>query len=104
MLVIAMLAFSTGALIATVAAAPSSYSGLPWASNQLVTPGTLTVYGSSTVGPIATEEINQGNFVNYFNGLITAGTISSSPITAVNLANTRQWNCHSRISRNNRNS
>ncbi len=81
----AMLAFSTGALIATVAAAPSSYSGLPWASNQLVSPGTLTVVGSSTVGPIATEEIGEGNFVNYFNGLITAGTISSSPITAVNL-------------------
>ena len=84
-LVMAMLAFSTGALIATVAAAPSSYSGLPWASNQLVSPGTLTVVGSSTVGPIATEEIGEGNFVNYFNGLITAGTISSSPITAVNL-------------------
>ncbi len=82
MLVIAMLAFSTGALISTVAAAgAASYSALPWASNNLVTPGTLTIYGSSTVGPIATEEIGEGNFVSYFNGLISAGTISSSQIT-----------------------
>jgi len=84
MLIIAMLAFSTGALLATVLGA-STYSALPWASGSLVTPGTLSVVGSSTVGPIATEEIGEGNFVNYFNGLITAGTISSSPITAVSL-------------------
>ena len=86
MLVMAMLAFSIGALISTVAAtAPTSYSGLPWASNQLVVPGTLSVVGSSTVLPIATEEQGEGNFVTYFNGLITAGTISSSPITAVSI-------------------
>jgi hypothetical protein len=82
MLVIALMSFSAGALLIQVhAAGVSSYSQLPWASNSLVTPGTLTIYGSSTVGPIASEEIGEGNFVNYFNGLITAGTISSSPIT-----------------------
>src|SRR5208283_3529549 len=78
----AMLAFSTGALIATVSAAgAASYSALPWASNTLVTPGSLTIYGSSTVGPIASEEIGEGNFLNYFNGLISSGTITAPTLT-----------------------
>ena len=82
MLVIAMFAFSAGAALVHA-------SGLPWTTNTLVTPGQLTVAGSSTVGPIATEEINPtagGNFVAYWNNLVSTGVVTSSAISQVNLA------------------
>ena len=82
MLVIAMFAFSAGAALVQA-------SGLPWTTNTLVTPGQLTVAGSSTVGPIATEEINPtagGNFVAYWNNLVSTGVVTSSDISQVNLA------------------
>ncbi len=89
MLVLAILAFSTGAALVN-AAAVTQYSQLSWAQNSLVTPGTLTIYGSSTVGPIATEEINQGGFVNYWNTLVSNnvgwGTASALDLNAVSLA------------------
>jgi hypothetical protein len=76
MLFIAIMTFSTG-----LALVHADYSQLPWANNHLVTSGTLTVYGSSTVGPIAAEEINQGGFVNYFNNLVSSGTITSTALS-----------------------
>jgi len=86
MLVLAILAFSTGASLQLVhASGAASFSALPWASGNLVSSKTLTIYGSSTVGPIASEEIDEGNFVAYFNGLISAGTITSPTLNAVSL-------------------
>jgi ABC-type phosphate transport system substrate-binding protein len=81
MLVLAILAFST-ALMAARATTYTSYSSLPFSQGNLVTPGQLTVAGSSTVGPIATEEITpptgtQG-FNAYFNGLITKNSWPST--------------------------
>jgi hypothetical protein len=85
MLVLAILAFSTGAALSSVNALtfntgtpPSppwtSYNQLPWSYNQLVTSGVLTIQGSSTVQPIATEEATQGNFVNYWNALVNSNS------------------------------
>ncbi len=55
----------------------TSYGRFPGATNTLVTPGQLTVAGSSTVGPIATEEINQrlqGAISSaYWNNLVSTG-------------------------------
>ena len=84
MLILAILAFSSAAALSTVHATYTSPSQLPWATNALVQTGQLTVAGSSTVGPIATEEINQGNFVSYWNGI--ASGLGSSSISQVNLA------------------
>jgi hypothetical protein len=83
MLVIAIMTFSASASLAH-AATWASYSSLPWSTNTLVTTGQLTVAGSSTVGPIASEEINQGGFVAYWNSI--AAGLDSSTITQVNLA------------------
>ena len=94
-LVLAILAFSAAATM--VHATYSSYSAMPWASNSLVNPGTLTVVGSSTVAPIAeAEEAGTGtanpsadNFVSYWNTLVAAnpswGTASALDLTAVNI-------------------
>jgi ABC-type phosphate transport system substrate-binding protein len=83
MLVIALMTFSVGLLLMQAHA-----TGLPWTNGQLVTPGQLTVAGSSTVGPIAAEEINsqEGNFVGYWNNLVNTGAVTSSTISQVNLA------------------
>ena len=95
-LVLAILALSSAAAIAH--ATITSYSSLPWASNSLFNPGTLTVAGSSTVGPIAEAEIagtgtanpSADNFVSYWNNLVSSnpswGTSSALDLTAVSLA------------------
>lgn len=75
--------------ITMTASAATTYSALPWASGNLVTANQLTIAGSSTVGPIAQEEINDG-FVTYWNNLVTNnpswGTASALDLTKVNLA------------------
>ena len=83
MLVIALMTFTAGVLFLQAHA-----TTLPWNNGQLVTSGQLTVAGSSTVGPIAAEEINpqQGNFVAYWNNLVNTGAVTSSTISQVNLA------------------
>ncbi len=79
-LLIVSIAFSAaGALV------NASYSQLPWASNQLTKlcdsySNELNV--ASTVDLIGNEEIQTGNFVNYFDSLISSGTISSDPLNA----------------------
>jgi ABC-type phosphate transport system substrate-binding protein len=96
-LVLAILAFSSAATMVH-ATLYSSYSAMPWASNSLVTPGTLTIAGSSTVAPIAeAEEAGTGtanpsadNFVSYWNSLVAAnpswGTASALDLSAVSIA------------------
>lgn len=61
MLILAILAFSVAA---------TTVHALPFQSGNLVTSNTLTIAGSSTVGPIAQEEI--GSFPSYWNTLVTA--------------------------------
>ena len=74
-------------MVFSLSAAPFTHAAsLPFQAGQLVTPNTLTVAGSSAVGPIAYEEIYQGDFVSYWNALVAAGTVSSSVIFQVNLA------------------
>lgn len=91
MLVLALMTLSIAAALTPSLALtePSSYSGLQWASNQLVNPGTLTVAGSSTVGPVATEEISGSGstpgFTTYFNNLVSNG-LASSDISSVSLS------------------
>ena len=48
----------------------------------------MTIWGSSTVGPIAQEELttSQGNFAGYWNGLVSSHAVSSSAISAVSLS------------------
>src|SRR5208283_3409466 len=76
MLVLAILTLSTGASLVHAYTSPpppwTTYSALPWNANELVTPNALTIQGSSTVAPVATEEINEGNFANYWNALVTS--------------------------------
>ena len=79
MFVLVILASSTAIAIASATiTAPTS----------LQTPGTLTVAGSSTVAPIAQEEIT--TFPSYWNGLVAAnpawGTTSALDISQVSLA------------------
>lgn len=74
-LVLAILAFSSAATMVH-------------ASGGLVTPNTLNIAGSSTVGPIAVAE--KGQFDAYWNGLVAAnpswGTASALDINQVNVA------------------
>ena len=93
MLVLALMAFSLVAALTPALALtePSTYSGTQWAQNLLVSPGTLTIAGSSTVGPVATEEISgvgtTPGFTTYLGNLITANSaLSSSSVSAVSLA------------------
>lgn len=100
-LVLAVLAFSSAAAtIVHASTSPpwSSYSQMPWYINSLVTPGTLTVAGSSTIGPIASAEIagtdtanpTTDNFVSYWNNLVSEnpswGTSSALDLSAVSLS------------------
>ena len=88
-IVLAILALSTGAiLMQTNAALPPNNVSTSGVINSLVNPGTLTIWGSSTVGPIAQEELttSQGNFAGYWNGLVSSHAVSSSAISAVSLS------------------
>ncbi len=62
MLILALLALTTAATFVNA-------SGLPFQNNQLVNSNTLTIYGSSTVLPIANEEA--GQWQTYWNNLVT---------------------------------
>jgi hypothetical protein len=85
MLVVAILALSCGAFImqANAYTTISNVNG-NGVITSLVSPGTLTVWGSSTVGPIATEELtpSEGNFFGYWNGLVSSGSVTSSALTS----------------------
>ncbi len=79
-LVLAILAFS--------AASTMLAHAIPWTSGQLLTGNTITIAGSSTVGPVAQEEStpsinsNYTDFQDYWNNLVTnnwnSGTSTSS--------------------------
>ena len=70
-LVMAILAFSSAA---TMVHAYTNYASMPWASNSLVNPGTLTIAGSSTVaGPACALRVEKSH-------RIEVGE-SASPIT-----------------------
>jgi hypothetical protein len=98
-LVMAILAFSFAAtMVHGLTPLYSTYSAMPWASNSLVTPGTLTIAGSSTVAPIAEAEFagtgtanpSADNFVSYWNSLVSAnpswGTSSALDLSTVSIA------------------
>ncbi len=72
-LVIALMAFSS-AVVLVHAGAAANYNSLSWSNNQLVVANELTIYGSSTVVPIANEEQTTGNFVNYWDGLVASNS------------------------------
>ncbi|MGA2523469.1 MAG: hypothetical protein ABSF65_04865 [Candidatus Bathyarchaeia archaeon] len=88
MLVLALMAFSIAAALTPAIALtePSTPAGLQW-PNALVNPGQLTVAGSSTVAPVATEEITPPagttGFTAYFNNLIatSGGKVNSPTLT-----------------------
>jgi len=89
MLVLALMAFSIAAALTPALALtePSTPAGLQW-PNALVNPGQLTVAGSSTVGPVASEEISPPSgtvgFTAYFNNLIatSGGKVVSPTLTS----------------------
>jgi ABC-type phosphate transport system substrate-binding protein len=66
--VLALMAFS-------IVSSMANASGLPWTNGSLVTSNQLTIAGSSTVGPIAQEEISDG-FVSYWNSLVATNYAS----------------------------
>ena len=89
MLILAILACSVAVSVAH--ATYTSPANLPWTANSLVTANQLTIAGSSTVGPIASEEINAGGFVNYVDSSAVQANINptkntAATITQVNLA------------------
>ena len=75
------------AILAFSAAAVTLANALPFQSGNLVTPNTLNIVGSSTVGPIASEEATA--FPNYWNNLVSAnpswGTASTLDINTINI-------------------
>jgi len=78
-------------LMAGSTAIAVTQAALAW-PGALVTPNVLTVKGSSTVGPIAQEELDaaRGNFPGYWNNLVAAnsawGTPAALNINSVSLA------------------
>jgi ABC-type phosphate transport system substrate-binding protein len=87
-MIIAMMAFSTAAI---VGATWINDSTLKWfdGNNDLYSQGTLNIFGSSTVGPIASEESGTGNFANYWNNLVTnnpsLGTAATVDLSSINI-------------------